>query len=155
MLDHSSLLRLGIAGFILVALALAEGFTFAIGNPVASQDFRFKSAAFALRTEGCAEPAKSQINGTAEGIVKGERRSVVLRVMSASKPGVYAVDQNWPPEGEWVVSLRGTCAGQSAGAIILMGPKGFIRESSKFFPRPATAAEIDAALKDLAKRGSK
>jgi hypothetical protein len=155
MLDHSSLFRLGIAGFILVVLALAEGFTFAIGNPVASQDFRFKSAAFALRTEGCAEPAKSQINGTAEGIVKGERRSVVLRVMSASKPGFYAVDQNWPPEGEWVVSLRGTCAGQSAGAIIPMGPKGFIRESSKFFPRPATDAEIDAALKDLAKRGSK
>jgi hypothetical protein len=155
MLDHSSLLRLGIAGFILVVLALAEGFTFAIGNPVASQDFRFKSAAFALRTEGCAEPAKSQINGTAEGIVKGERRSVVLRVMSASKPGVYAVEQNWPPEGEWVVSLRGTCAGQSAGAIIPMGPKGFIRESSKFFPRPATDAEIDVALKDLAKRGSK
>jgi hypothetical protein len=155
MLDHSSLLRLGIAGFVLVALALAEGFTFAIGNPVASQDFRFKSAAFALRTEGCAEPAKSQINGTAEGIVKGQRRSVVLRVMSASKPGVYAVDQNWPPEGEWVVSLRGTCAGQSAGAIIPMGPKGFMRESSKFFPRPATDAEIDAALKDLAKRGSK
>src|ERR1700733_1695445 len=127
MLDHSSLLRIGIAGFLLVALTLAQGFTFAIGNPVASQDFRFKSAAFALRTEGCAEPAKSQINGTAEGIVKGERRSVVLRVMSASKPGVYAVEQNWPPEGEWVVSLRGTCAGQSAGAIIPMGPKGFIR----------------------------
>jgi hypothetical protein len=155
MLDHSSLLRIGIAGFLLVALALAQGFTFAIGNPVASQDFRFKSAAFALRTEGCAEPAKSQINGTAEGIVKGERRSVVLRVMSASKPGVYAVEQNWPPEGEWVVSLRGTCAGQSAGAIIPMGPKGFIRESSKFLARPATDAEIDAALKDLAKGGSK
>ena len=155
MLDHSSLLRIGIAGFLLVALTLAQGFTFAIGNPVASQDFRFKSAAFALRTEGCAEPAKSQINGTAEGIVKGERRSVVLRVMSASKPGVYAVEQNWPPEGEWVVSLRGTCAGQSAGAIIPMGPKGFIRESSKFLARPATDAEIDAALKDLAKGGSK
>ena len=155
MLDHSSLLRIGIAGFLLVALALAQGFTFAIGNPVASQDFRFKSAAFALRTEGCAEPAKSQINGTAEGIVKGERRSVVLRVMSASKPGVYAVEQNWPPDGEWVVSLRGTCAGQSAGAIIPMGPKGFIRESSKFLARPATDAEIDAALKDLAKGGSK
>jgi hypothetical protein len=155
MLDHSSLLRLGIAGFVLVALALAQGFTFAIGNPVASQDFRLKSAAFALRTEGCAEPAKSRINGTAEGIVKGERRSVVLRVMSASKPSVYAVDQNWPPEGEWVVSLRGTCAGQSAGAIIPMGPKGFIRESSKFLPRPATDTEIVAALKDLAKGGSK
>ena len=48
-----------------------------------------------------------------------------------------------------MVSLRGTCAGESAGAIIPMGPKGFIRESSKFFPRPATDAEIDASLKAL------
>jgi hypothetical protein len=154
-LKHSSMLRLGIAASVLVAWAIAEGFTFAIGNPVASQDFRFKSAAFALRTEGCAEPAKSQISGTAEGMVKGERRSVVLRVMPASKPGVYAVDQNWPPEGEWVVSLRGTCAGQSAGAIIPMGPKGFIRESSKFFPRPPTDAEVDASLKALGRGGNK
>jgi hypothetical protein len=150
MFEYSSMLRLGLAAFALTALALAEGFTFAIGNPVASQDFRFKTAAFALRTEGCAEPAKSQITGTAEGIVKGARRSVALKVMPASKPGVYAVEQNWPPEGEWVVSLRGTCAGETAGAIIPFGPKGFIRESSKFFPRPATDAEIEASLKALA-----
>jgi hypothetical protein len=146
--------RLGVAAFTLAALALAAGFTFTIGSPVASQDFRFKTAAFALRTEGCADPAKAQISATAEGIVKGARRSVVLRVMPASKPSVYAVDQNWPPEGQWVVNLRGTCAGESAGAIVPFGPKGFIRESSKFFPRPATDAEIDAALKVLAQGGN-
>ena len=76
------------------------GFTFTIGNPVASQDFRFKTAAFALRTEGCADPAKAQITGTAEGHgLNGARRSVVLNVMAASKPGVYAVEQKWPPGG--------------------------------------------------------
>jgi hypothetical protein len=146
--------RIGVAAFAVAALALAEGFTFTIGNPVASQDFRFKTAAFALRTEGCADPAKAQISATAEGIVKGARRSVVLRVMPASKPGIYAVDQNWPPEGQWVVNLRGTCAAESAGAIVPFGPKGFIRESSKFFPRPATEAEIDASLKALAQEGN-
>jgi len=148
-----SILRLGVAA-ALAALALAEGFTFAIGNPVASQDFRFKTAAFALRTEGCAEPAKSQITGTAEGIVKGARRSVALRVMPASKPGVYAVEQNWPAGGEWVLNLRGVCAGETAGALVPIGPKGFIRESSKFFPRPATGAEIEAALKALVQGGN-
>jgi len=141
--------RLAIATLSVAALAQAKGLTFAIGNPVASQDFRFKNAAFALRTEGCAEPAKEQIVGTAEGMVKGARRSVVLKVMPATKPGVYAVEQNWPPEGEWVVTLRGTCGGESAGAIIPFGPKGFIRESSKFFPRAATEAEVDASLKAL------
>jgi hypothetical protein len=146
---RSWLLRLAIATFAVAAPALAEGFTFNIGSPVASQDFRFKAAAFALRIEGCAEPAKAQISATAEGIVKGERRSVALRVMRASKPGVFAVDQNWPTQGEWVVNLHGVCASESAGAIVPFGPKGFLRESSKFFPRPATAAEIDASLKAL------
>ena len=122
---------------------------------MASQDFQFKTAAFVFRTEGCADPAKAQISATAEGIVKGARQSVALKVMPASKPGVYAVDQNWPAEGDWVVSLRGTCGGESAGAIVPIGPKGFIRESSKFFPRPATDAEIDASLKALAQGGNK
>jgi hypothetical protein len=143
------MLRLGIAACAAAALALAEGFTFTIGSPVASQDFQAKSAAFVFRTEGCAEPAKSQIGGTAEGLVKGARRSVALKVMPMSKPGVYAVYHNWPAEGDWVVNLKGTCANASAGAIVPIGPRGFIRESAKFFPRPATDAEVDISLKAL------
>ena len=74
-MKHSSTLRLGIAAFVLAAWALAEGFTFTIGNPVASQDFRFKSAAFALRTEGCAEPA--EITDQRYRRRDGERRAAV------------------------------------------------------------------------------
>src|SRR5258708_6378775 len=122
--------------------AFAEGFTFTIGNPVASQDFRAKGAAFVIRTEGCADPAKPQISGTAEGLLKGARKSVPLQVAAMPKPGIYAVFQGWPPEGDWVVSLKGTCAAATAGALVPIGPKGFIRESAKFFARPPTDAEI-------------
>jgi hypothetical protein len=147
------MLRFGIA---LCAMgALAEGFTFTIGNPVASQDFQAKGAAFVFRTEGCADPTKPQIGGTAEGMVKEARRSVPLKVMATSKPGVYAVYQSWPTEGYWVVNLKGTCANSSAGALVPIGAKGFVRESSKFFPRPATDAEIDTSLKTLAQGGNK
>ena len=149
------MLRLVVVVYAMAALALGEGFTFTIGNPVASQDYQAKGAAFVFRTEGCAEPAKSQISGTAEGLVDGARRSAALRILSVSKPGVYAVYRTWAAEGDWVVSLKGTCADASAGAIIPMGPKGFVRESSKFFPRPATNAEIETSLKSLAKGGSK
>ncbi len=150
------MLRLGIAACAIATLALAGGFTFTIGSPVASQDFQTKSAAFVFRTDGCAEPAKPQIDATAEGLVKGERRSVALKVMpSSSKPGVYAVFQTWTGEGMWVVNLSGTCSGESAGAIVPIGPKGFIRESSKFFPRPATNKEVEASLKAFAKGGGK
>jgi hypothetical protein len=149
------MLRLAIASCAMAILALADGFTFTLGSPVAAEDFRAKGASFVFRTEGCADPAKSQIGGTAEGIVKGARRSVVLKVAAMSKPGVYAVYQNWPAEGDWVVNLKGTCAEASAGAIVPIGPKGFIRESSKVFPRPATDAEIETSLKALAQGGSK
>ncbi len=80
---------------------------------------------------------------------------MALKVMAMSKPGVYAVYQNWPPEGDWVVNLKGTCAGANAGAIVPIGPKGFLRESSKFFTRPATDAEIETSLKALAEGRSK
>jgi len=150
------MLRIGTAACILATIGLAQDFKFTIGNAVASQDFQMKTATFVFRTEGCAEPSKSRIGATAEGMVKGERRSVDLKVMtSASKPGVYAVYQMWPSEGDWVVSLKGTCAGVNAGAIVPIGPNGFVRESTKYFARAATGAEIDASLKALAKGAKK
>lgn len=147
--------RVVIAACAVAALVLAEGFTFNIAGPVAAQDFHAKGAAFVFRTQNCAEPAKADISGTAEGLVKGARRSVALKIMPMGKPGVYAVYQEWPAEGNWVVNLKGTCADSSAGAIVPVGAKGFIRESSKFFPHPATDAEIDAALKALTTGGGK
>src|SRR5271169_2370047 len=119
------MLRLGIAVCALAASALRQEFKFTIGSPVASQDFQMKSAAFVFRTEGCAEPAKSQIGATAEGLVKGARRSVSLKVMASAKPGIYAVYQTWPAEGDWVVSLKGTCAEANAGAIVPIRGNGF------------------------------
>ena len=149
------MLRLAMVVSVVAATVLAEGFTFTIGNPVASQDFRAKGASFVFRTEGCADPARSQISATAEGLLKGERKSLTLQVMAMPKPGIYAVFQGWPAEGDWIVNLKGTCADAKAGALVPIGPKGFIREASKFFPRPATDAEIETSLKALRQRGKK
>ena len=147
--------RFGITACALAALALAEGFSFNIASPVASHDFHFKGAAFVFRTQGCAESEKVSISGTAEGLVKGARRSVVLKITQASNPGVYAVFHEWPSEGDWVVNLKGTCGDATAGAIVPVGPKGFIRESSKFFSRTAKDTEIEAVLKSFTTGGEK
>src|SRR5881394_1388922 len=101
--------RLVFAVCAIGAVAFASEFTFTIGSPVASQDFQMKSAAFVFRTEGCPEPAKAQVGASAEGLIRGARKSVALKVTAASKPGVYAVYQSWPAEGEWVVNLKGSC----------------------------------------------
>jgi hypothetical protein len=134
----------------LSALSLGQGFTFTIGSPVASQDSRSKLAAFVFRIEGCAEPAKAQVGGTVEGLVQGARKSAALKLTAMSTPGVYAVYPSWAADGgDWVVNLTGTCAAATAGALIPMGPTGFLRAASKFLPRAATASEIDAALRAL------
>jgi hypothetical protein len=143
-------MRIAFLAPAVVTLAMAGGFTFDIGSPVAAQEAHFKSAAFVFRTQGCADPAKADISASAEGMVRGGRRSMALKVAALQKPGVYAVFQEWGDEGKWVVVLKGACASETAGAIVPIGPKGFVRESSKFFPRAASAAEIDRSVKALA-----
>ena len=147
--------RSGILASVLLASLLAQDFRFTIGGPAAAMDVRAKVATFAFRVDGCAEPATPQIAGTAEGLVNGTRRSVALNVAKMSKPGVYAVFRNWSGEGSWVVNLKGTCGAAAAGAIVPMGPTGFIRESSKFFTRPAMDAEINESLRALSQGGNK
>jgi hypothetical protein len=135
-------------------LAWAQAFTFEIGSPVAAQDFRFKSAAFVFRTTGCPEPGKVEVSATGQGLAGAERRSLALRVITSSKPGVYAVLQQWDA-GQWVVILKGLCGETQAGAIIPVGPHGFVREASKFYSHPPTTAEIEAALKAIPDGGYK
>jgi len=143
------MLRLGIVLMSIAAPLWGQEFTFTLGNPVAAQDFVVKAAAFVFRTEGCPEPEKPQLSGTAEGLVSGARRSVNVTVITTSRPGVYAIAKSWPDDGKWVVNLKGTCGSHTAGALVPMGPRGFIRESAKLFPRPATSSEIEASLKAL------
>jgi hypothetical protein len=147
--------RLGFAILAGATLLMGQNFTFTLGSPVAAQDFHFKTAAFVLRTEGCAEPEKPQVSATAEGLVAGARRTVTVRVMPTAKPGVYAIAQTWSDEGKWVVTLKGECGARVAGAIVPMNAKGFIRESAKFYPRAVTSGEIEASLKALSEGGKK
>jgi hypothetical protein len=147
LLNGDFMMRLALAAMALPAFSMAQGFSFVVGNPVASQDFRFKMAAFVFRTAGCPSPTTPQISASAEGIVAGQRRSIALKVISGTKPGVYAVTQSWPAEGQWVVNLKGKCATADAGALVAVGPTGFIRESTRFFSHAPTNSEIEMAFK--------
>ena len=141
--------RAGLVICMVAALAAAEGFTFEIGPPVASPGYASKTADFVFRTEGCPDLAKMQVTATAEGLVNGERRSVALMPRQMTTPGVYAVFHTWPNEGFWVIRLKGVCGDKTAGALVPMSARSFKREAAKFFPRPATDAETDAALKSF------
>lgn len=139
--------------FALASTAWGADFSLAIGNPVAAPlpaGIVKKDVGMAVRAEHCADLSKVQITGTAEGIVNGMRRSMALRLVPSSTAGAFAVSHDWPLEGTWVVSLTGRCGSAIASAIVPIGPNGFLRETSKFFPRAAKAAEVEAALTTLA-----
>ncbi len=138
--------------FCFPALAWAQTFTFEIASPVAAQDFATKSAAFVFRTAGCTE--SPQVSASAEGVVEGSRRTLPLKVTQSTKPGVYSVFQQWTG-GHWIVVLKGSCGSAQAGAIVPIGPRGFVRADSKFLSHPATAAEVEAALKAYPEGGYK
>jgi hypothetical protein len=146
-------LQAALLAALVCGLAWAQAFTFEIASPVAAQDYRFKTAAFVFRVSGCPESRKIEVSATAEGSAGGTRRSTLLRVME-SRPGVYGIERQWDA-GRWVVVLKGSCGSDQAGAIVPIGPRGFVREASKTFSHPPTADEIEAALKAIPEGGYK
>ena len=139
-------------------VASAASFSLTIGPPVATgtsaKVTKTKSAVFAVRLEECDNLDKAQISGTEEGIVDGARTSAPVTLSAAESPGVYVVSPvSSQGQGVWVVSLSATCGSATAGAIVPIGAgiggAGFLREKTKVLSRPATKAEIDAALKAL------
>jgi len=87
--------------------------------------------------------------------VNGARQTVAIQPAPLAQPGAYAIGTQWipPAPGTWVVALTATCKEMTAGAVVPIGPQGFTRETSRFFPRPATAAEINDALSLLKANG--
>ena len=97
------------------------------------------------------------LTGTAEGIVDGKRRSVNLSFEKTSRPGVYALSNQWGNHGRWVlvITLSQAAHGDDvAQAVVTVAEDGTVtsvkvptepgREGN--FPRRATAAEVTAAL---------
>jgi hypothetical protein len=154
--------RLTICFALFAALTVqAADFSLGIGAPSAAiapgaagnvgiKKFDKVGSVMAVRAENCADLSKVEITGTAEGLVDGMRRSLALKLVTGTVLGAFIVSHEWP-RGTWVVSLTGTCGGAKASAIVPIGADGnYIRESSKFYPRAATGAEIEASLKTLA-----
>jgi hypothetical protein len=149
--------RIVICAAIAASTAAGGDFSLSIGNafaalaPGASTAPVVKKTGnqFAVRMQNCDSPDHAQLNGVAEGIVQGERTSAPVSIDAAS-PGIYVVSPTRAQsEGVWVVSLSATCGSAKAGALVPIGPQGFLRDKVELLPRAATKAEIDAVLKAL------
>jgi len=138
---------------VMVTAALAGGFWISAYSPAAPVAANIRDAVVVIAAEGCANPSDAKLNGTAEGLVRGQRQSVALQFTPTSKPGVYAVKKQWPAEGAWVLSITGDYRGHNSTVLVELEPNG------KFRAEPARAGvkaadRVEAALRAMAARTS-
>ena len=135
--------------------ALAGGFYLSVETPSANNS-QHKDAVLLVRPYGCHQPSDAALSATAEGVVNGERRSVPLRLTPVSE-GAYAIRQEWPAEGAWVLAINGAYNGHNSGVLVRLGTNGKVemkRQSTgtksevnaQIVPRKLSREEIENAL---------
>jgi hypothetical protein len=137
-----------LGGALLLAFsssALAGGFQLSVETPSSSSDPQMKDVVLVARTYGCHQPADAKLSATAEGLVNGARKSVALELRSIGS-GVYAIKQQWPSEGTWVVALTGAYNGMTSSVLVELGPNGKVL--------PGTRLD-EGAMKGVHARGAR
>jgi hypothetical protein len=116
-----------------------------------------KSVVLVVRPRVCDNPAAVQITGTAEGLVNGVRQSLPLDLIAVNPAeGVYAVQRQWPDNGQWVLQLNGSCPSPKASAstLVPMNKSTFVREKTEVLREPATRQQVESALAALVRSQS-
>jgi len=124
----------------------AGGFWLQLGNPEASAEARKVNAVVTIKATGCHDPALAKVTATAIGIVDGQRRSIPLKLDKLSEPGAYALSQQWPKEGRWVIELVARNDQQFTNTLLTAGPEGVDRLHAKADIKEFKAGDVDALL---------
>ena len=137
---------------IVIAMTLASqmiggGFWLQLGNPEASAEARQANAVVTIKATGCHDPAAAKVTATAIGMVDGQRRTIALKLDKLSEPGAYALSQQWPKEGRWVIEVVGRNDEQFTNTLISAGPQGIDRLHAKSAMKEFAAADVEALLK--------
>jgi hypothetical protein len=156
----STIAPLAIALLIAVP-AFAGGFQLSVETPNKSNDQKLTDVVLVARTYGCHQPADAKLSATAEGLVGGKRQSLPVE-LSSIESGVYAIKQQWPAEGTWVLALTGDYNGMTCSVMIELGPNGKVLPGTRLAEGNTTgvhaksarrkwiAADIDSALRATA-----
>ncbi len=157
-----TLASLGSAMLLAIALpAFAGGFQLSVETPNGSGDPKLKDVVLITRTYGCHQPADAKLSATAEGLINGNRKSVPLELRSIGS-GVYALKQQWPSEGTWVLALTGAYNGMTSSVMVELGPNGKVLAGTRLEEgnlkgvhakgarRAWVAEDIDSALRSTA-----
>lgn len=125
-----------------------------IEYPVNPFDAATRGALVVVRTYHHGVPVPFPVEAVATGRVDGERRTLPLRVVRTSQPGVWAVRGELPAGTPWVVEATLSTEGTTASALVAMDSRGelaaivvpFDRQEGFPIPRAARTDEIDRLL---------
>jgi hypothetical protein len=124
----------------------AGGLYLVLGNPDASPEARKLNAVLTIQATGCHDPATAKVSATAIGMVDGGRREIPLKLAALPVPGMFALRQQWPKEGRWVIKLTARNGEQFTNSLIAVGPSGVDLFHDKANTREFTVAEVEAML---------
>jgi hypothetical protein len=134
------------AVLVLVGQLLAGGFYLQLGNPEASAEARQANAVLTIKATGCHDPATATLSATAVGMVNGKRQKIPLQVTQLSEVGMFALTQQWPKDGKWVIELVARNGEQFTNTLVTAGPSGIDRLHAKWDMKAFPAAAVDAML---------
>lgn len=108
-------------------------------------------------------PVNFPVSGTAEGLVSGARRTISLEFKNTSRPGVYALNKQWPTEGVWTLVIgvtQGAGEFNTASAVVELSPTGQVasvsvptkQERGYLVPAAVSMAQVEEALRARAAR---
>jgi hypothetical protein len=126
----------------------AGGFWLQLGNPDASLEARKANAAFTIKAVGCHDPATAQVTARAIGMVDGKRQAIPIQVTKLSGDGMFAVSQQWPKEGRWVIELVGRNGEQFTNTLIAADGKGVDRVHAKADLKQFSDRDVTAMLEE-------
>lgn len=118
-----------------------------------------KGAFLVVRTYHHDRSVPFPVEGRAEGMVNGQRRSLPLTFERTGTEGVLALRKTWPSEGAWVLVITGMKGEGSVTALVSIADDGEVRhvrvpsrsvENGRWIvPTQVTQADVDAALGKL------
>lgn len=129
-----------------------------IEYPVNPYDRDARDAYLVVHTFHHQLPVGLPVSGRAEGIVRGARRTIPLEFGRMTKASDYALRQQWPSEGSWVLvisSTQGEGEFNTVSALVDIGRDGrvagvripTVRSKDGWqMPQAITARDVDEAL---------
>jgi hypothetical protein len=155
LLRRAAVFAIAAASIALVGAAPAFGPPWiSIETPPNPFDPSSRDAFLVVHTFHHRDVVASGVNGTAEGIVSGARRSIPLAFDTTSRRGTYALRKQWPTDGTWMLVINTGGQAQGVTALVELSPQGDVssvrvptrRSNGWDLPQQVTSRDIDTAL---------